>query len=512
MNLASLFHHRANSDPTKLAIRDSEHALSYAGLDDLSARVAAFLVGESIEPGERVAIHMANCVQYIVVAMGIWKAGAVLVPLNTAVPQGPLRHAVSDSGARMVFADSAGAQRLLRDCQDLQVTDRLVVLGAGTTDRSFEGRWTYEQVVSVPPAMSIAPRLDDDDAIVMYTSGSSGNPKGVRQTHRNITAYVSAISQVWGFTADEYAVICTPFFHVGGMQLMVLPMLLNGASAYTLNRWNPQRWRQAMHDCKATYTALVPTMVVDVANAFEEDPAILDSVRVCAIGGSVLPVGPVRRFLSATGIVNAVNIYGQTEQSGVAICERPGEQDRPQALGRPLEQIVQWKLVDPASGEDVSGVADRVGELSVRGDAVTPGYWNLPDVNADKFVDGWMRTGDLMRTDASGILHFVERSDEMIISGGENVYPQMIENCLASCPHVAEVAVIGTPHERWIQQVTAIVVPRTSAVSIEDIAEFCTHHPDLQGLQRPRRIELVGSLPRTGNNKIDRPQLKRDFV
>ncbi|WP_395308016.1 class I adenylate-forming enzyme family protein [Mycobacterium sp. AMU20-3851] len=510
MNLASVFHHQAVKHPTKLAIRDAQVQLSYASLDDQSARVAAFLAGESIKPGDRVAIYMANSAQYIVVALGIWKAGGVLVPLNTAIPPAPLRHAVADSGARIVFADPQTAPRLVRDFEGFEIADRLVVCGPVGED--VRPQWTYEQVLTAPPAPTIEPRLDGDDAMIMYTSGSSGTPKGVRQTHRNITAYISAITQIWDFSVDDFAVICTPFFHVGGMQLMILPMLLNGASAYTLARWNAAQWRQAVQDCNATYTALVPTMVVDVANAFEDDPADLSSVRLCAIGGSVLPEGPVRRFLGATGIRNAVNIYGQTEQSGVAICERPGEQDHPRVLGRPLEQLLSWKLVDVGTGADVSDHPGQVGELRVRGDAVTPGYWNLPDVNAEKFVDGWLRTGDLMRTDTDGVLHFVERSDEMIISGGENVYPQMIENSLASCPDVAEVAVIGTHHERWIQQVTAIVVPRSAAVTRDDIIAYCADHPDLQGLQRPRRIELVAALPRTGNNKIDRTQLKRDFV
>lgn len=512
MNLASVFHHQAVKHPAKLAIRDADMGLSYASLDDQSARVAAFLAGESIAPGDRVAIYMTNCVQYIVLAMGIWKAGAVLVPLNTAVPQAPLRHAVADSGARIVFADYQTAPRFVQECEGFDIANHLVVCDRGAAEEAVAARWTYEHVLSAPPARAIQPRLDGDDAMIMYTSGSSGSPKGVRQTHRNVTAYVSAITQVWEFCVDDFAVICTPFFHVGGMQLMILPMLLNGASAYTLARWNAEQWRQAVQDFNATYTALVPTMVVDVANALEHDPAELSSVRVCAIGGSVLPEGPVRRFLNATGITNAVNIYGQTEQSGVAICERPGEQDRPRVLGRPLEQLVQWKLVDTSTGEDVSDRPGTVGELHVRGDAVTPGYWNLPDINAEKYFDGWLKTGDLMRTDGNDVLHFVERSDDMIISGGENVYPQMIENSLASCPDVAEVAVIGTRHERWIQQVTAIVVPRTAAVTKDDIISFCAEHPDLQGLQRPRRIELVTALPRTGNNKIDRPQLKRDFV
>lgn len=172
---------------------------------------------------------------------------------------------------------------------------------------------------------------------------------------------------------------------------------------------------------------------------------------------------------------------------------------------------MQWRLTEPGTDTELRGDEPGVGELQVRGDAVSPGYWNLPEVNAQRLADGWLRTGDLVRVDADGVMHYVERIDEMIISGGENIYPQMIENCLASSPDVAEVAVIGTYHERWMQQVTAIVVPRSAEVTVDDIAAYCNEHPDLQGLQKPRRIELVEALPRTGNNKIDRPQLKRTF-
>ncbi|MDV6247465.1 class I adenylate-forming enzyme family protein [Rhodococcus opacus] len=515
MNIATSFQHVASARSTKVALQDDDTTLTYGELDDLSARVASFLVEQSITPGDRVGVYMSNCVQYIVLALGIWKAGAVLVPFNIAIPRAPLRHAVEDSGVRFVFADTGGLDRFTGDCDGLDVVGRVVHVSRTATPSAGErpaARWSYEDVIASDALSRIVPRMDDENALLMYTSGSTGKPKGVQQTHRNTAAVVAATIDAWGFSEADHAVICTPFFHVGGMQLMVLPMLLSGASAYTLPRWNAEKWRQAVIDKKATYTALVPTMVVDIANAFESNPADLTSLRVCAIGGSVLPTGPVERFVKATGITTAVNIYGQTEQMGVAVCERPGEQVLPRSLGRPLEQIVQWRLTAPGTDEEVTDEHEAVGELHVRGDAVTPGYWNLPEVNAEKISDGWLRTGDLVRIDRSGVMHYVERIDEMIISGGENVYPQMIENCLASCPDVAEVAVIGTYHERWMQQVTAIVVPRSPDVSVADIAAYCAQHPDLQGLQRPRRIELVDALPRTGNNKVDRPQLKRTFT
>jgi len=515
MNLANSFARVAPARSTKVAVQDADTALTYGELDDLSSRLARFLLDQSISPGDRIGVHMSNRVEYIVAVLGIWKAGAVLVPFNVAMPRAPLRHAVTDSDVQIIFADTAGLERLIRDCEGLVATERIVHVPRSAPSVAgdlFASRWSYQDVVSHEELVGIVPRLDHENAVLMYTSGSTGEPKGVQQTHRNIGAVIDATIDVWKFSDSDHAVICTPFFHVGGMQLMVLPMLLSGASSYILPRWQPEQWRQAILDTRATYTALVPTMVVDIANTFESDPVDLESIRVCAIGGSVLPTGPVARFIRVTGISTAVNIYGQTEQMGLAVCERPGEQALPQALGRPLEQIVQWKLTLPGSDDEMPRGYSGVGELLVRGDAVTPGYWNLPEGNSAKIVDGWLRTGDLVRIDDAGVLHFVERIDEMIISGGENIYPQMIENSLASSPDIAEVAVIGTYHERWMQQVTAIIVPRSPQVTVEDVVAYCDQHPDLQGLQRPRRIELVDALPRTGNNKIDRTKLKQIYV
>ncbi|MBQ7805744.1 class I adenylate-forming enzyme family protein [Rhodococcus sp. (in: high G+C Gram-positive bacteria)] len=508
MNLATKFSHVASVYPNRVAIEDAHESVTYGDLDTLSARIASYLGDEGIVAGERVGVYMSNSARYLVVALGIWKAGAVLVPFNLGLPRGPLRHAAEDSGVRMIFADSAAVTRLSADLVGLDVVDALVDMGRSAQSPA---KATYDLAVSAPPITAIVPRMDDDNAFLMYTSGSTGKPKGVQQTHRNTTSVVEATIDTWNLDDSERAVICTPFFHVGGMQLCALPMLFSGAFLRVLPRWNAAAWRDAAIAIDATFTALVPTMVVDVANQLEDQPIVLDSMKVCAIGGSVLPVGPVSRFIDATGITNAINIYGQTEQSGVSICERSGEQERPWAIGRPMEQIVQWRLTDPGSNDVLDSATDVVGELQVRGDAVTPGYWNLPETNESKYVDGWFRTGDLVRVDSDGTMHYVERIDEMIISGGENIYPQLIENHLASNPDVAEVAVIGTYHERWMQQVTAIIVPRSESVTTGDILAYCASHPDLQGLQKPRRIEFIDSLPRTGNNKIDRPQLKRTF-
>jgi long-chain acyl-CoA synthetase len=400
--------------------------------------------------------------------------------------------------------------RLRETLDGLDSAERIVAVtepGAGTPDGAAT---TFDTALAAEPLDSITPRRDGDDALIMYTSGSTGTPKGVRQTHRNTTAACEAAIDCWSITPDDHALVCTPLFHVGGLQLITLPTLLAGGTV-TLRRWQVRDYLDAALAHRPTITALVPAMMIDILNHLDGQDLPLDSLRVCAIGGSALPQARLAALRKATGIV-PVNIYGQTEQSGLAITEPLDLDRREGSLGKPLVQITSICIVPPNGTEPLEPGSPEIGELWVRGDAVTPGYWRLPEVNKAKFTDdGWFRTSDLVRSDRDGFLYFIDRTDEMIISGGENVFPQMVEGHLSACPLIAEVAVIGTYDERLGQKVTALVVPRSADTTPEDIAAYCQTDPNLRGLQRPRRIELVESIPRTATNKIDRPELKKAY-
>jgi long-chain acyl-CoA synthetase len=275
-------------------------------------------------------------------------------------------------------------------------------------------------------------------------------------------------------------------------------------------RWDAVTWIALAQRLRPTYGGLVSTMLIDVGNRTVDAPVLLDSFRVLVFGGSRTPSAPLERLTEGIGVV-PVEIYGQTEQSGLAVTYSPDLPRRPGSTGLPLEQIVATRLVPPEGGPDIAPGEDGVGELWVRGDAVTPGYWNRPDANAEKWSDGWFRTGDLVSRDANGFVYYVDRIDDMIVTGGENVFPQMVEEHLASCPDLAEVAVIGTAHERWVQQVTAVVVPSRAGVTVDDLATWCAANPNLTGIHRPRRIEIVDALPRTGSGKLNRPELRKQY-
>jgi long-chain acyl-CoA synthetase len=498
MNIVTILRRTATDHAGHVAIRIDDTAITYRELLDRVQRFGAYLHSAGIVPGDRVGILLPNGPDYVVGVFGAWCAGAIAVPLNSMFPDAPLRYAIEDSGVRLVVTGPEEVERIRR-----VGGGDLALLETGPGGRMDAA------LAATEPRPRVVPRLDEDEAVVMYTSGSTGVPKGVRHTHRNLAAHADAVIDFHELTPHDHVLNCMPLFHVGGLHLLTLPILLRGGQLTFMPRWDVDRWLELAQTLKPTYGGLISTMMIDVGNRTVSDPVDLSSFRVCLFGGSRTPTAALHRLEHGTGI-RATEMYGQTEQNGLAVSYRPGEKRRLDSMGVPLEQVVQTRIVSVDTGRDVDPASTDVGELWVRGDAVTPGYWNLDA--PDKWSDGWLHTGDLVHKDEDGYLYYVDRVDDMIISGGENVFPQMVEEHLASHPGLAEVAVIGTAHDRWVQQVTAIVVVRDSALTADDIAQWCAENPNLTGMHKPKRIEIVAAIPRTGTGKINRPELKRMFV
>lgn len=498
MNLATLLRRAALDHADQVALRLDDVEVRYAEFAEQGARFAAHLESSGVHPGARVGFLLPNCLEYLIGLLGTWQAGAVGVPLNAMFPDAPLRHAVLDSGVTCLLVPPGDVPRLRS------------LLGAACPEllTTGPGGGFAEALAAHEPSPHVVPRLDRDDACIMYTSGSTGVPKGVRQTHRNIAAEVEGAIDHYGLSSADHVLNCMPLFHVGGLQLASLPMLLRGGRITFMPRWDVTRWVELAQEIRPTYGGLISTMMIDVGNRTVGQPVVLDSFRICMFGGSRTPTAAIARLEEGTGI-RGVEIYGQTEQNGLVVTYYPGEARRPDSMGRPLHQIVRTRLVPVDGGPELAPGDEGVGELWVQGDAVTPGYWNTEA--PEKWSEGWFRTGDLMSCDADGYLYYVDRIDDMIVSGGENVFPQMVEEHLADHPDLAEVAVIGTAHERWVEQVTAVVVPNKEGVTAESVAAWCATHPDLRGMHRPKRIEIVEVLPRTGSGKLNRPELRAIF-
>lgn len=502
MNFANAVQRMGHDYADRLALRQGDTALIYSDLVNQSRRVATMLGTHGVQAGDRVAILLPNCIEYLPIVFAIWQVGAVGVPLNSLLPKEQLAHVMADSGASAII----GTADSLPGLAEIAPGATVFTLGAATG-----GAIDIASLDGVEVTHRIAPRRDSDDALIMYTSGSTGKPKGVRQTHRNIYVQIDALADTLAINADDIALNTMALFHVSGLQFGSLPVLLRGGAVLFIERWDPRIWIEMVQRDRPTISTLITTMLIDVSNLVHNDPVDLSSLRLCMFGGSRTPPSAIERFRAGTGI-DPVEIYGATETNGITITYNAGEARRPGAAGRGMIQANEFCLVPPGGTKPLAADSREVGELWVRGDTVTPGYWNLPDVTAEKLRDGWLRSGDLMWRDDDGYFYYVDRIDDMIVSGGENVYPQAVEASLAACPLIAEVVVFGTPHPRWVQQVTALIVPVNADVTAEQILDFCRTAPGLSGIHRPKRIEFADLLPRTGSGKLDRTAVKRRFA
>jgi long-chain acyl-CoA synthetase len=354
-------------------------------------------------------------------------------------------------------------------------------------------------------APEIARRLDDDPAVVMYTSGTTGHPKGVVQTHRNVDAQLDVNVTHFDITSEDVTVSAVPLFHVGGLYGGALPAMLEGAKLVVPGMWDAALWAQLVEEHGGTFSGLIPTMMLDALNtdaAVERDTS---SLRQVVYGGSPATEDTLEAFQSTFEVDHLRNYYGQTENTGLSVTYDADTERRPGLSGEPV-QAVDYRLVDvTADGlEDVE--RGEEGELLLRGDIITPGYLD-ESLNDAYFTDGWLHTDDIFREDEEGLLYYVDRVDDMIISGGENVAPSEVENALQRHSDVEAVAVFGTDHERWGEAVTAAVVSAAD-LDADAIEEWWKETVDLAGYKRPRRVEVVEEFPRTASQKIDKVSLK----
>lgn len=498
MNLCEYLTQRVDTQPEAAAIERiaGNGTISYRGLQERTERVAAWLDERGVGEDDHVGIYMPNCPAYVPLVFGIWHVGAVATPLNVRFGVDDLAFVLDDVGPTVLFTSAAFSETTGELSDRVESLEHVIEVDhAG----EFEGF----------PAADAGPervkRMDDDTAIIMHTSGTTGDPKGVVQTHRNIGAQVDSGISVFGLDTDDTALVAMPLFHVGGLHGAVLMTLFAGGSVGILPEWDPEGLLQAIEDVGATYTGLVPTMMVDTLDAAADGDYDTGSLRFCFFGGAPAPEPLLDDFTDTFG-VDISNYYGQTENAGVSITLDP-EADLPTgALGK-LTPAVRGKVVDIDTGEPAE--PGERGELRLRGDIITPGYWERPERNESLFTDGWLHTEDIVRQDEDGYLYYVDRKDDIIHSGGEKVPPSKVENVLQDMPGVEAVAVFGTDHERWGEAVTAAIVG--DDLTEADVESFCTSRDDLPDYMTPRHITIVDEFPRTGSQKIDKVALARQF-
>jgi len=492
-NLESLLRHAADGHPDRVALRMDDLTLTYAQLREAAGRTSALLAARGVRPGDRVGIMLPNVPAFPVAFYGALAAGAVVVPMNPLLKSREVAYYLGDSGARVVLAWQAAAGEAAKGAAD-----------AGAEAIAVEAPDLAGLLADYQPAWPEHGRQDRDDAVILYTSGTTGRPKGAELTHagmvRNATLTARTLIENH---PDDVIMGCLPLFHVFGLTCGLNAAVAAASTLTLLPRFDAAKALDIIQRDRVTIFEGVPTMYAGILHLPEADPAAAATLRVCISGGAALPVEILRGFEEKFGCT-ILEGYGLSETSPVASFNQPGRVRKPGSIGTPVEGV-EMRLVDN-EWHDVP--AGEIGEIAIRGHNVMKGYWNKPEATAEVMSpEGWFRTGDMAQVDEDGYYFIVDRKKDLIIRGGYNVYPREIEEVLHEHPAVAEVAVIGIPHPDLGEEVGAAVALKPGASATpEDLRGFA--RDKVAAYKYPRRVWLVDALPKGPTGKILRREVR----
>jgi long-chain acyl-CoA synthetase len=491
-NLAENLIGSARRDPGHTALKLDDVVLSYAALDDASARAAALLRERGVGPGDRVGLMLPNVPHFAIAYYGVLRAGATVLPMNVLLKRREVSFLLADSEAKAVLAWHGFAAEALAGMAEAGTECVIVAPGE------------FEQLLAaVAPLAETAEREPMDTAVILYTSGTTGTPKGAELTHANLGRNAEVSQRLFRLDAESVILGSLPLFHSFGQTCTLNTALLAGASVTLLPRFDAGRALEIIERDGVTVFMGVPTMYGALLNHHDRECFDVSSLALCVSGGASLPVELLHRFEHAFGCT-IVEGYGLSETSPVASFNHPDRERKPGSIGTPIEGV-EMKLVDE-TGNDVP--LGSVGEIVIRGHNVMKGYWGKPEATAAAISpDGWFSSGDLAHVDDDGYFFIVDRKKEMIIRGGYNVYPREIEEVLYSHPAVREAAVVGFPHAELGEEVAAAVALKPGAeVTVEQLRDFVKEQ--VAAYKYPRLVWFVDELPKTATGKI----LKRELL
>ncbi|MGI8417861.1 MAG: long-chain-fatty-acid--CoA ligase [Nakamurella sp.] len=492
-NLAANLTATAARSPQSTAVILDDVRLSYADLDTATAKMAGYLAAQGIQPGDRVALMLPNIPAFAVIYYGALRAGAVVVPMNPLFKAREIEYYLSDSGAKMIFAMPGAAE----DGAKAVGVTFVPVEGADTIAMaSFTG--------GVEPVAAVVDRADSDTAVILYTSGTTGRPKGAELTHINLNSNQEVTARtLLTLTGDDVVMGCLPLFHVFGMTCGLNTSVAVGASLSLITRFDPDTALDVIARDKVTVFEGVPTYYMGMLSKAGGRDTDLTALRLAVAGGSSLPVEVLHKFEATFGCA-ILEGYGLSETSPVASFNHPNAERKPGSIGFPIEGV-QMAVLDEAGAEVTDG---EPGEIVIRGDAIMVGYWNKPEATAEAVKDGWFHSGDIGKRDDDGYFYIVDRIKDMILRGGLNVYPREVEEVLYEHPAVVEAAVVGVPHQMLGEEIAAFVV--LGAGQSADPTEISQYVKDrIAAYKYPRTVTIVDSLPKTASGKILKRELPR---
>ena len=497
-SLASMLRTLAAEQPDAPAVTLGDRTLSFAELDARSSQVAQALRAAGVGHGDRVAVLDKNAPTFYEVVFGAAKIGAVTIGLNFRLA-GPEIAAIVTDSRPAVIVTAPEFRRLLPDDPAAEVIE----LGEQYT------AWRS----AAPPADPMADGVGDDVALQLYSSGTTGQPKGAMITHANLFWTVRMGRELYSTSASSVNLVPSPLFHIGGIGYS-LTTLGQGGHTVLVRDVEPAELLRLIERHRVTHSFLVPSVITMLAEHPDLSTTDLSSLQRVAYGGAPMGETQLLRAIAAFGC-DFMGVYGMTETAGTVVSLDPSDHDPggPRAnllrsVGEPLPWV-ELRIVDPATGTDAG--TGGVGEIWIRAGQNMIGYWNRPDLTADTLVaDGWLRTGDAAYRDADGWVFLHDRIKDMIVSGGENIYPAEVENVMYGHPAVAELAIIGVPSQRWGETVKAIVILRPgSTVTAGELLAWTRDR--LAHYKCPTSIDFVDTLPRNASGKLLKHRLRAPF-
>jgi malonyl-CoA/methylmalonyl-CoA synthetase len=502
MSFLNAFNNNVRKSPDKIALEFIDPPLqrvTYAELDELVDQTAGYLQSLGLQSGDRVALQLPKCLEFILLHLGTIRLGAISLPLNLAYPPDELKYFLEDSGTKLFFALESLMEKIQSSLPDLPGLQDCIFLDPANPNN-------FNLLISNFPIDNHQSSISNlaDTAVIIYTSGTTGRPKGAEITHGNLISNLQSLHEAWGWQADDILLHVLPIFHVHGLFVALHGALHAGATTLLMREFQAKKTLELLSSGQCSVFMAVPTIhkrLLDVSDAHRYD---LARVRLITSGSDRLPDEVFVGFQKIFGYT-LLERYGMTE-TGMN-CSNPlhGER-RIGSVGRPLPGV-EVRIVHSETGEILRD--GEIGDVQLRGPNVFKGYWGQPDKTADSFsADGWFKTGDLGYLEADDYLTLCGRSKDLIISGGLNIYPPEVERVLMEHPAVNTCAVIGCPDPEWGERVTAVVVlKKTESVSSEELIRFCREK--LAPYKSPKSIVFEDDLPRNAMGKVQKTELRR---
>ncbi len=499
LNLATIVHEGARRHPDKTALVCGDASLTYGELDRAARCFASVLRARGVARGEHVALMIPNVTAFSVAYYGCAYAACPVVPLNVLLAAEEVTYHLNDSDARLLVAHASVLERATPGFEDAN-TEHLLVCG----DEAGASRSMETLLAAAPPIAEIPDTSPDDTAVLLYTSGTTGRPKGAELTYFNMLFNAEVASRLHGTDDGTIALAVLPLFHSFGQTVIQNGTLIRGGTVVLLPRFEAKAAMVAIETQRVTFFAGVPTMYFALLHHPEADEHDLSSLRYCASGGAPMPVEVMRAFDAQHG-TNIIEGYGLSETSPVASLNVMDRPKKPGSIGTPIWGV-QFRLVDEA-GQVVDAV-HTPGEICIKGHNVMKGYYDDVEATRAAIRDGWFFTGDIATRDEDDYYFIVDRKKDMILRGGFNVYPREVEEVLYRHPAVAEAAVIGVPDERLGEEVKAVVALKPGRhTTADELIAFCKEH--VAAFKYPRSVEIVAALPKGPTGKILKRALRR---